>query len=253
MRRLKGVTVLIFLISISWNTHAQEDKGWNFTIAPYLYTPYTSGDIIVEGNEQDIYSAPSDILGELKMAGMLYLEAANAKWSVSADVLFLELGTDFNVPAPPAPAPVNGDLGADATLLGFYGMYRLADWFEIGAGARINLFDASLKLNSADTPPLFPEARFKASDTWVDPVITYRFTVPIKNEKWHAGMRGDLGGFGVGSDFAWMIYPYGGYQFSRLFELSLGFRAMGMKYDNDSDLEVDLSLYGPQLGFLFHL
>ena len=130
MSKLKNITILIFFILISWNMESQEDKAWNFTIAPYLFTPYTSGDIIVAGNEQDIYTAPSDILGDLKMAGMLYLEAANAKWSISADVLYLKLGTDFNVPAPPAPAPINANIGADATLLGFYGMYRLADWFD---------------------------------------------------------------------------------------------------------------------------
>lgn len=244
--------IFIFNCFISY-AQDEEKNNWNFTIVPYLYVPYTSGDIIVAGNEENIKASPGDVLGDLKMAGMLYFEAANPKWSISADFIYLDLGTDLTVPAPPAPAPLSADLEAKATLLGFYGMYRVVNWFEVGIGARVNTMDAKLKLASTSTPPAFPQMKFDAPDTWVDPIIAMRFTVPIENENWHAGMRGEFGGFGVGSDFSWMVYPYGGYQFSRLFELSLGFRAMGLSYDNDSDLKVDITLYGPQIGFLFHL
>ena len=89
--------------------------------------------------------------------------------------------------------------------------------------------------------------------TWFDPLIAARLTAPLES-KWHLGMSGDIGGFGIASDFAWQVFPFVGYQFSRLFEVTLGYRALGMTYEtgNGRDLFVyDMVIFGPQLGLVF--
>jgi len=226
--------------------NSSKEQGWEFTLAPYIMIPWVSGDIIINGNDENINSTPGDLLKSFELGGMLYFEAANPKWSVSADFIFAKVGNDFTLPL----TQRKGKIEATTNFAGIYGMYRVVDWFEIGLGGRFNIVDSSLKVEPGRILPAIDD---NASDTWFDPLITYRFTVPIANEKWYAGLRGDIGGFGVGSDFAWMVFPAGGYRFSHLFELSLGFRAMGLDFKNDDrSHEVKLNFYGPQIGFLFH-
>jgi len=94
------------------------------------------------------------------------------------------------------------------------------------------------------------------SDTqsWVDPYLGVRLTLP-REDKWRFGFNGFIGGFGVGSDFAWQVFPNLGYRFNNLFELSGGYRAIYMDYKNGSGNEeftYKLTTYGPQLGGMFH-
>ena len=72
--------------------------------------------------------------------------------------------------------------------------------------------------------------------------------------KWQLGVMGDVGGFGISSDFAWHVFPFVGYRFSRLFELRAGYRAIGMKYEKGEGEDYflyDMTTFGPQLGFMF--
>ena len=68
------------------------------------------------------------------------------------------------------------------------------------------------------------------------------------------GARIDFGGFGIGSDHAFQVYPTVGYDFARWFTLAGGFRYLKMKYEpgeNDNLFGYDLSIYGPFVGFVF--
>ena len=64
-----------------------------------------------------------------------------------------------------------------------------------------------------------------------------------------------VGGFGVGSQLAWQVFPAVSYRFTPLLEIEGGYRAIGMDYENGSGNEkfvYDLTTYGPQLGLKFH-
>ena len=61
--------------------------------------------------------------------------------------------------------------------------------------------------------------------------------------------------FGVGSDLAWQVNPFVGYQFSKLFEIDVAYRWLGMKYENGSGTEYflyDMVISGAEIGFMFH-
>jgi hypothetical protein len=91
---------------------------------------------------------------------------------------------------------------------------------------------------------------------WVDPVLglrlRHRFT---PNQE--IFVRGDIGGFGLGSQFAWQAvaaYSYAwqltGYQIAAV----LGFRALGVNYRSGSGVDavgIDEILYGPIIGVSF--
>jgi hypothetical protein len=128
---------------------------------------------------------------------------------------------------------------------------RVSSWAEIGLGGRLMNVDASLDIAPGE---ILPGTLVLETNTWFDPFAAARLSVPLEGP-WRLGVRGDFGGFGIGSDYAWQVYPVVGYRFTRLFELAFAYRALGMKYESGSDdtlFVYDLVTFGPELGFLFH-
>lgn len=72
--------------------------------------------------------------------------------------------------------------------------------------------------------------------------------------KWDLVLRGDIGGFGIGSDLAWQVSPKVGYRFSKLFELGIASRVISMDYTGSGDpaYRYDMRIYGPEVGLGFH-
>ena len=65
--------------------------------------------------------------------------------------------------------------------------------------------------------------------------------------------KGDLGGVGTISDLPWQARA--DYRFSKLFQLGLGYRYIGMDYEKGSGNDrflYDVNTYGPALKFGFH-
>ncbi len=94
----------------------------------------------------------------------------------------------------------------------------------------------------------------KDDKVWFDPFLGARLQVP-NTRKWRLAIRGDVGGFGVGSDFAWQVYPTVGYRFSRLFELAVAYRWIDMDYTTGSgadEFRYNITTFGPEVGLLFH-
>jgi hypothetical protein len=92
------------------------------------------------------------------------------------------------------------------------------------------------------------------SKTWVDPIIIGRVKIPA-GKKWLFQLRVDIGGFGIGSEFAWQAQLDVGYRFSKLFQLGLGYRFIGIDYEKGSESDrflYDVDTYGPALKFGFN-
>ena len=101
---------------------------------------------------------------------------------------------------------------------------------------------------------MLPGIDVSQTKTWFDPLIAARFTAPFES-RFQLGIKGDFGGFGIGSDYAWQVFPFVGYRFSNLFELGAGYRAIGMKYETGSGTDLfiyDMVIFGPQIGLVFH-
>ena len=75
-------------------------------------------------------------------------------------------------------------------------------------------------------------------------------------EKFIYTLRGDIGGFGIGSDFTWQIQAYAGYRFSKLFQLTGGYRVIGINYNKGTGEDrflYDMDTFGPVVRFGFNL
>jgi hypothetical protein len=231
----------------------EKEKTWHFTLAPYVIFPFMNGSLTLANQTVDVNLKTGDILKGLNWALMLYFEAAHPKFSIATDLLYMNLGQGGVLPVSGRNAEVEmQQLAAEVVILG-----RIVEWFELGAGGRVNFVQSGL---TAPAGMILPAVDLDFRKTWFDPLIAVRFSVPFKNDHWRLGLRADFGGFTVGSQYAWQVYPYGGYNFDgingkRVFELGVAFRAFGMKYETGSGpnrFVYDMIIWGPELGFLFH-
>jgi hypothetical protein len=90
---------------------------------------------------------------------------------------------------------------------------------------------------------------------WVDPFVGLRVRHQLAPGK-ELEFLGDIGGFGVGSDFTWQLF--GGYSFDfSVWQTELhglvGYRALAIDYTQDgpSKNNLDLILHGPVVGLSF--
>jgi hypothetical protein len=72
--------------------------------------------------------------------------------------------------------------------------------------------------------------------TWVDPILGMRGRLPI-GEKWSLEGYGDVGGFGVGSDFTFLVQARVSWQASRVLRVGLAYRVLYQDYETGSGLE----------------
>ena len=231
-----------------------KDKKWNFTIAPYVMFPFMNGSVTLATQTVDVNLNTGDILKRLEWFLMLYFEAKHPKFSIVTDLLYMNLGKGGQLPVSGRSADFKmQQLAAELVFLG-----QIVRWFELGTGARINFVQSGI---TAPSGMVLPPIDLDFRDNWVDPLIVVRFSAPFTDDHWRLGLRADVGGFTIGSQYAWQVYPYGGYNFDgikgrRVFELAVAFRAIGMKYetgDGPSRFVYDIITWGPELGFVFHL
>jgi hypothetical protein len=77
-----------------------------------------------------------------------------------------------------------------------------------------------------------------------------RVVAPL-GEKWTFVARGDVGGFGVGSDFAWHVTAFFNWQFSENFSMLVGYRYFEFDFEDRGDadqLALDMQESGPGIG-----
>jgi opacity protein-like surface antigen len=87
------------------------------------------------------------------------------------------------------------------------------------------------------------------STAWVDPIIGIRGRGELGHD-FFFNYYGDIGGFGVSSRLTWQALAGLGYNLSKTCSVGIGYRALGMDYDEDG-LKIDLISHGPYLGFEF--
>lgn len=88
---------------------------------------------------------------------------------------------------------------------------------------------------------------FDETVDWIDPILGLRARLDLTERLW-LGLRGDLGGFGIGSasDFTWQAMGLLHYRLTEHWILSGGYRGLG--FDREP---YDLIQHGPILGFSY--
>lgn len=88
----------------------------------------------------------------------------------------------------------------------------------------------------------------------VDPIIGVRYKWKIA-DKWDLKLYGDIGGFGIGSDFTWQTLGVIDFWPWKHVGFLAGYRALSYHFEDDDKniepFELDLLVHGPILGVSF--
>jgi hypothetical protein len=260
-----------------------DPEPWRVNATLYAWAINVSGNVTVRNQTLDTNASIFDLLQKSdSLAGFMgYFEADKGRVGFYSDLVFAKLGfgagqVNYRNPLPglqittSASAALTYQLfiiemgglvelyrwaGSEGSFTAIDGILGFRYWNNQVAAS----FDANI---NADFSPLHIQRSFgfavARSDVvqWVDPVLglrlRHRFT---PNQE--VFVRGDVGGFGLGSQFAWQavaVYSYAwqlsGYQIAAV----VGFRALGVNYRSGSSPDtfgINEVLYGPIIGASF--
>ncbi|HSN53561.1 MAG TPA: hypothetical protein VLT32_02775 [Candidatus Sulfomarinibacteraceae bacterium] len=235
--------MIIALLLVAAPAAAQSTTdGWQFSIAPYLWASGMDGTLRIGDREQEVDASFSDIVDNLDIALMGHFDMRNERWVLASDLIYVDLGQEKKLEAGTVTA------GLDMTIVELLGGYRVSPAVALLLGARwvdagVDLaYDGDFAVEDAD-----------AGESWLDPVIGVHALAPL-SERWWVGFRGDIGGFGVGSELSWQAYADLGFRASGLISVMIGYHALDIDYEGGSGtaaVDLNLVMSGPQLGVVF--
>jgi opacity protein-like surface antigen len=220
---------------------------WEFRIEPYAWLTAIDGTNGPAANPATINASFSDIFDVLEMAAALQFEVKNGRWGLIGDAFYAKLGTSGNSPGP---EDVQYDVGFKQFLGELEVFYRIVDCPEQGfldayAGLRYN--SLSLDLDTDRVGLLREEERHISADKdWADPIVGLRGQWNL-NDRWYLAGKGDIGGFGVSSDFTWNLQATVGYNFTDRVSAEVGYRYFDTDY-SDGGFVYDIAQSGIVLG-----
>ncbi len=222
------------------------EGGWEHTVVLYGMGAAIDGETQIGDLVVPMDLSMSDILDALEFGAMAAYRADNGTWSFSVDATFMGLGGT----AATEPGLIKGDVDIDQfTLMGTVGR-RLTPHLEaLFSLAYVDLsadLEATIRVPSEDDIT----RRASANANWVDPLVGLQYNVPI-GESWRFNLRGDIGGFGIGSDFTYQMLANFRWQASERFGVVFGYRVLGFDYEEGHDAgyeRYDLVEQGPLVG-----
>ena len=234
--------------------------GWEFIVAPYFWMASLSGDVTVNGIPAHVNVPFSETLKALDFGGQVHVEAWKDRWGLFLDATYMKLSTS-GPGILPQQGPASADIGLQEWLVEFGGLYRLATW-PLGKDEKSSLsLDAllggrywnMLATLNLSIPLTGTFVDISGRKDWIDPFVGVRMRLKL-NEKFNLSLRGDVGGFDVGSKFTYNAIGLVGYDISRVVSLWLGYRVLGVNYESGSGFnkfKYDMTMYGPITGIVF--
>jgi hypothetical protein len=235
---------------------------WKFTLEPYLWLPAMKGDVTVRNRTADVdlnvYDALNLIFDAFKFGAMGRFEAQKGNLLFTLDVDYVDLEDEQTTAR-----GLESAITSQTLLTEFGAGYRLGTWplspdvrpsFSVDflTGGRYVRLESGIKIREGG-----PRGRInvEVDDTveWLEPFVGGRVLLALSRQASFV-VRGDVGGFGVGSELTWNVVGNFLYQVSRTVYLSVGYRALDMDYEQGSGIsrfKFDMRLHGPVLGAVF--
>ena len=242
MRRILAASIIMVVIGLvcpmAYGEESNSNSDWEFNLAPmYLWAVSIDGDQTVKGVDVDLDVPFSEIFDKLKGALTFHFEGLyKQRWGFFSDLNYIVLEMDDG--------PV--DIDFTEILFELAGFYRFTDGahaIDGFGGLRYSSMDVDLDLPS-------PLPNVDQGKDWVDPYLGLRWQWKFA-EKWGTDLRGDIGGFGIGSDITWNLVGMVDFKPWKHVGLFGGYRALYQDYSTGSGsnkFEFDATMHGPLLG-----
>ena len=219
---------------------ADEPNKWEFDLSVYGLASGMSGDVGIGPVNANVDVGFDKIWDNLEFGAMGKVRVGYGPWALTTDVIYMGLqGTKNGVTAE-----------FDQWMVEPILSYRVSKYFEPLAGVRYNNLSGEIR-----GPGVLPTPRIPSgTQDWWDPIVGANVNLPLGNN-FSFNVRGDIGGFGAGSDFTWQAFPYFGWQFANWGSVEAGYRWLYVDYETGSGasrFKYDMLIQGPQIGLTVH-
>jgi len=235
--KLKYTTLVCGLalgVAVAGQAADRKENKWSLDLSLYGMGAAMSGDVTVKGIPAGVDLDFDKIWDNLDSAGMGTVRIGYGKWALNTDVIYMGLeGSKGSL-----------DVELDQWMVEPTVSFRPSPVFELLAGARYNNMSAEISGGPFGLNP-------SGTQDWWDPIVGAVVNLPL-TERLSINARGDVGGFGVGSDLTWQAFPYLSWQFAQWGSIQAGYRWMYIDYEDGSGtgkFSYDMLIQGPQLGF----
>ena len=245
---------VLFSVSLCTITFAEEPssetKNWEWNLAPfYLWAVTLEGDQTVGDDTGDIEIDFSDVVDKLKAAFIFNFQGVyQNQWGFMFDYMYINLSDDDT-----NRIGINKDVDVKlnmAELDGFYRWNYLKHKFDGRLGLRLISMDTTVTVTGGPFP-----REGGVVKQWVDPIVGLRWGWHFA-DRWRLNLSGDIGGFGLGSDFTWQAAGIIDWQPFKYVSFFGGYRALYFKFEDGSEgsdnyYKLDSTLHGPIVGVNF--
>jgi hypothetical protein len=217
---------------------AAKTKDFTFTINPYLWLTGVGGSVgipdISDGYPPyvEFNKSFSDLAGSLKFALMVAGKFKYKKVSLLYDVDYMNL-KDFDATVPEgygfaSANPSFKQLTIDLALAYSIGTGSKNVSLDVYGGTRIWSLKTEITFNGTNGTQVM-----KSGDkSWVDPIFGLQANF-LLSKQWYSYVKTDFGGFGINSDWTYMLIGGVGYKFSPQWNTSFGLKYLGVSLDKD--------------------
>jgi hypothetical protein len=250
---LKGVPMVVFgafsTIFFCFSSYAETTSSdkWNFQLAPYAWLAGQNGKVATlpplppADIDVDFYD---DILGNINGAIMLVGEARKGRYGVVMDIAYTDIEAEESTSGPFFSSV---ESRTKSWIVSAAGLYRLVEkeraFLDVFGGIRYWSVESKLSLEAG----LLPARKISNTEDWVDPLVGLKGLTPIGESRFFVSGAFAIGGFGVGSDFMWDANINLGYQWTKSFATTFGYRYLDVDYEED-DFLYDVAQDGLVLG-----
>jgi hypothetical protein len=248
MRKIGFASLVLVLAFVAASPAAAQpagDDSWKVTVAPYFLGASMNGTTAVKGQELTVDMSFADILDHLQFGAMGLVVARKGNWGFGGDAIWMSLGANGTTPGPLA---ITGSADVNQGAFSFYALRRLAFVADLMFGGRVNTLQADIRFTGPNLSSV------EGSKTWVDPIVGLQLHTPENGKRWHAQVYSEVGGFGLGSDLTWQVFPTFGVNLAKWVSIDFGYRWLSIDYssgEKETLFNYDVLTQGPVLGFVF--
>jgi hypothetical protein len=241
---------------------AEPENTWSYEFQLYGLAIWINGDATIGALPSGkVDESPKSIIDKLEMGAMAHFEAhQNNGWGLWLDYVFMNLGMGATVDKSfvNLDARLDTNIGIYQGILEAFATYRVPmekGYMDYYGGVRWwhNAFDLKTNLNISG---IGSRIKYRARTIdWYDPVLGARWTYPL-NENWSFRVRGDVGGFGIQSDFSTAIEVGALYDINENWQVDLRFKSLWVDYEEGTEgtqdyFAYDTANFGPIIGITY--
>ena len=219
-------------------TLAASSDGWVIEGGAYIFLPGIDGEASIAGATAELDLSFSDIFNNFDIFALSGRVEAwkDEQWGIIFDGMYTDIDGRFSTPGP-LPLAIDVDIVQVQIDLGF-GLrvldVPLNDHAE-GPRLRLDALGGGRYQYFKEELTISPFPTLGGSRDWVEPFVGGRVALQL-NEEFGIIVRGDAGGFGIGSasDLTWNLFAGVAYRFNETLALRAGYKVQGFDYSSGS-------------------